>query len=108
MSGAGRLRHRLFLEEPADTPDGAGGRVRAWAMLAAMWGEVRPRRSTERPLADALRSEVTHRITIRYRDGVRPDMRFTQAARVFRILAVSDPDGRRTWLHCDAVEEIGG
>lgn len=107
MSGAGRLRQRLFLEQPVDTPDGAGGMVRGWSLVAAMWGEVRPRRATERQLADALRSEVTHLITIRHRDDIRPDMRFTQGARAFRILAVADPDGRRAWLACDVIEETG-
>ncbi len=107
MSGAGRLRQRLFLEQPVDAPDGAGGLTRGWGLVAAMWGEVRPRRAAERQFADALRSEVTHLVTIRHRDDVRPDMRFTQGARVLRIVAVTDPDGRRAWLACDAVEETG-
>ncbi len=105
MSGAGKLRQRLLLEAPADVPDGAGGHTRNWALVAAVWGEVRPVRATEQVQADARRAEATHRITIRHRDDVRADMRFTQGARVFRITGMTDPDGRRAWLVCQAAEE---
>ncbi len=105
MTGAGKLRQRLLLEAPADVPDGAGGRTRSWSLVAALWGEVRPVRMTELVEADARRAEATHRITIRHRDDVRADMRFTQGPRSFRITGMSDPDGRRAWLVCQAVEE---
>jgi SPP1 family predicted phage head-tail adaptor len=108
VTGAGKLRKRLFLEAPDDAPDGAGGLVRTWTLVAAMWGEVRPRRQQERQLAGARRSEVTHQITIRHRNDLKADMRFTQGPRVFRVVSAADPDGRGAWLVCDAIEEMTG
>lgn len=105
---AGKLRHRLFLEAPVETPDGSGGVSISWTMQAALWGEVRPRRSNERTSTDAQRTHITHRITVRHRTDVRPQMRFTHGTKTYRITGSFDPDGRSTWLACDAVEEVPG
>jgi SPP1 family predicted phage head-tail adaptor len=43
-------------------------------------------------LADALRNEVTHRITIRYRAGITPRNRVSYGGRTMEILAVIDKE----------------
>ncbi len=53
MTGPGELRHRLVLEAPVETPDGAGGVTRSYATLATRVGEGdagRPRAATSMPM----------------------------------------------------------
>jgi SPP1 family predicted phage head-tail adaptor len=49
---------------------------------------------------------VTHRVRLRYRDGVSAAHRLACGPRRFRIASASDPDGARRELVC-LVEEVG-
>jgi SPP1 family predicted phage head-tail adaptor len=100
----GELSHRLRLEAPSRTADGGGGANVIWTLVAEVWGAIRTASGSERLEADGLKGRVSHEIWIRHRDGVAPDMRFVEGARVFDIRAVLDQAGRRTFLRC-AVEE---
>jgi SPP1 family predicted phage head-tail adaptor len=60
---------------------------------------------SERMRADRPEQSLTHKITLRYRDGVTGAMRLTSGLRRFAIRAASDPDGSRRDLVC-LVEEI--
>jgi SPP1 family predicted phage head-tail adaptor len=60
---------------------------------------------SERIRADRPEQSLTHKITLRYRDGVTGAMRLASGLRRFAIRAVSDPDGSQRDLVC-LVEEI--
>lgn len=66
----GRLRRRVTLEEAVDTPDGAGGTTRNWSPVARVWALVEALPATTVFEADARGQRVTHRITIRAREGL--------------------------------------
>ncbi len=104
MTRAGELRVRLALEAPQRTADGGGGASITWIATTSLWGALRPLSRRERTGAGGRLSQVTHDITIRYRTGVLPDMRFTSGARIFAILAVLD-DGSRNRIICHCREE---
>ena len=106
MSGvpAGALRHRLTLEERATMDDGGGGFAENWDAVATLWGAIRPVRGDEQVETGRLAGNVSHIITLRYRDGVQPEMRFRRGERIFDILAVIDPDERQAWLRCSCAE----
>jgi SPP1 family predicted phage head-tail adaptor len=89
----GALRHRLALEEPVETPDGAGGVTRSYQTLATLWAKVTPASARERMEAAARGATVTHRIVIRARSGVTTRHRLRAGARLFRIAALHDADG---------------
>jgi SPP1 family predicted phage head-tail adaptor len=95
---AGRLRHRLTLQAPVDTSDGAGGFQRAWSTTATLWGAIEPGDAAEGVVADALTALRRHTITIRWRTGIAAGQRLAKGARLFEIIAVVDPDERRRWL----------
>lgn len=105
-SRIGALCHRLALEAPVSTPDGAGGSHVAWAPLVTVWAALHPATGDEREAGDGLAGRVTHEIVIRYRGGITPDMRFRNEARVFDIRAVIDPSERRFWLRCLCEEQV--
>jgi SPP1 family predicted phage head-tail adaptor len=94
------LRHRVTLERPERTSDGAGGFIRSWAEEAALWADIRPSSGGERVEADRMAGRLSHEISLRYRPGVVPEMRFRQGTRLFHILAVIDVEERRRWLKC--------
>jgi SPP1 family predicted phage head-tail adaptor len=96
----GALRQRLSIEREILTPDGGGGFVATWEEIARVWGAVEAGAGRERVEADRVTGRVGHHITIRYREGVTPSMRFRRGDAVFDILGVADKDGRRRFLAC--------
>ncbi|MEO1198086.1 MAG: phage head closure protein [Pseudomonadota bacterium] len=103
--GAGDLHHRLTLEMPIDVADGGGGTTRTWQQLTVLWGAVRGTSGRSATRAGSEAASRTHDIIIRYRTDIASDMRFRLGARLFRIIAIADPDGRAAWLVCNVVEE---
>lgn len=100
----GDLRHRLALEEVVRTDDGAGGADETWVLVEELWAGIRPIGGQERDVSDQLAGRVTHEIWVRYRAGVKPEMRFRAGARLFEIRAVIDTAERRRFLKCLAEE----
>ncbi|MEQ8825475.1 MAG: phage head closure protein [Filomicrobium sp.] len=96
----GNLRQRIAIEEPVRTSDGGGGAEETWGLVAEVWAQIRPLNGSERAEADGLAGKVTHEIILRYRSGLRPDMRFVYQGRVFDIRAVLDLEERRRFLRC--------
>lgn len=100
----GRLNARLRLETPADVADGQGGVSEGWVTVTGLWGRVEPIRAKPGEEAGAAIAPVSHRVTIRHRDGIRHDMRFVFRGRFLMLRAVHDPDESRRYLICDCEE----
>lgn len=104
MTAAGRLRHRLVLEQAVAADDGAGGSTMTWTVAATVWGSLEALAGREGFEAEAVVGLRRARIVLRHRDGVGPAMRLRLGARLFEIEAVRDADGSRRFLVCDCVE----
>ena len=105
---AGILRHMIDIEDATDTNDGMGGVTQVWSDLhtglrAAIW----PLSGNERLESDKLELAVTHKIRIRYREGIKTDMRVSFDSRYFNIKSVIVPDERRIMVEM-LCEEIDG
>ncbi len=112
MSTIPVLNRRLTLEEPQRTPDGAGGFVETWVALGTHWAELKPGSGREREGEFVTVSRVPYRITVRGApvgapSRPKPEQRFRDGGRHFRILAVTERDGRGQYLTCFAEEELG-
>ena len=81
----GDLRHRLALEQAVRQDDGSGGADKSWEVVDELWAAVRPMSGQEREVSDQLAGRVTHEIWVRYRTGVKPEMRFRHNARIFEM-----------------------
>lgn len=84
---AGLLRHRIVIQEPTLIQDPESGEmVQAWL---DRWTKVPAKfefvNSRELLAAQAVQSEVTARITIRYRDGVTARMRGVHRGRIWNF-----------------------
>ncbi len=112
MSGARiHLNRKLVLEEAARVADGAGGQVESWVALGTLWAAIKAGYGREYGQKFVTVSKVSYRITVRAApDGAperpKPDQRFRDGNRVFRIVAVSEMDGRGHYLVCHAREEV--
>lgn len=101
---AGKLRHRLTLEEATDTLNARGEAVPAWSTVTTLWGAIDPLSGREGFEARQLYASASHRIRLRYRAGIVPKMRLTKGARVFEIDAILNVDERNRELVCLATE----
>jgi SPP1 family predicted phage head-tail adaptor len=105
------LNRKLTLETPDRVADGAGGYTITWAPLGELWAEIRPGTGRERALETLTVSNVPLRITLRAAphdapSRPRPDQRFREGERIFRILAVTEADAGTRYLTCFAQEEV--
>lgn len=101
----GARKRRFVLERPLESPDGFGGVIRTYAAGPELWGAIEMLSGDERFRGGRPEQAVTHRITLRYREGVTAAMRFTRGLRRFDIRTAGDPDGAQRELVC-LVEEV--
>lgn len=100
----GRLRTELIVEDVVAAGDGAGGVVETWVEVATLFAHVEPVRARTRFGADQHQVDISHRITIRHRDGILRRMRFRNRERVFEIRSLVDPDESGRYLVCETRE----
>lgn len=96
----GRLRHRLALQQAVRTPNGLGGAAESWTTIATVFAHVEPLRAANLVRADKDTQTVTHRVMLRWRDGVEIGRRFAWGERVLAIVTAHDPDGSGRFLEC--------
>lgn len=95
---AGQLRHRVTIQQLTRVEDEGGGHEENWADVATVWAAIKPMRGSERYEAQQVQSTLTHKVTIRYRAGIKPQMRILYGNRIFEVEAVIDVDERHKWL----------
>jgi len=97
---AGRLRHRVDIEDLVTAQDSHGDITQTWQSFAeSVPAAVEPLSARELVQAQAVQSEVSARIVIRYRPGVKATMRIVKGSTVYRIHGVlQDKDSGRVYL----------
>jgi SPP1 family predicted phage head-tail adaptor len=104
---AGKLRHRVEIQLQLTEQDVYGERTGEWIEWKKVWAQVSPISGRERLQVQQTTNTVSHRITLRFVDGLTPRHRIVFRARVFNIHAVIDPDERRIQQVLDCTEVIG-
>lgn len=106
----GALRDRVVVQTNTTTPDPQGGRAASWGTLATVWARVEAIQSGEALAGEAMTPLVTYRVTMRYRDDLRPAQRVQwtnyedSAARTLEVHAVDlSPDAVWATLTCAEV-----
>jgi head-tail adaptor len=108
---APKLNRKLLLEEALLAPDGSGGFTQTWVTRGVIWASVDAGTGRERAGESVTVSAVGYRITVRAApqgapSRPRPEQRFRDGARVFRITAVTEADEPGHYLTCFAQEEV--
>ena len=111
MSDLPRLTHRLTLEAPVRTSDGAGGHSESWTVLGVIWAQVTPRTGRDAALGRAPTARMAYKIVVRgappgHPERPAPGQRLRDGARLFHIYAVSEGDPQGRYLTVLADEEV--
>ena len=111
MSGSVHLNRKLVPEDAVRVDDGAGGHSESWTVLGTLWASVKAGSGREYASQHLTLSKVAYRIIVRAApegavERPKPDQRFIDGGRVFRILAVAEHDSRGHYLMCQAREEV--
>lgn len=84
MVRSGKLRHRVTIEKPGYTQDpNTGEQIPGWELVGNVWADVSPLSAREFIAAQATQSEISARITIRYRPDLSADMRILHRGRIY-------------------------
>lgn len=94
----GELRFQVAIEQALATPDGAGGYSEGWTEIAKVFAKIEPLAARDEFGAAQTLEEVSHRITIRFREDLASGMRLRRGPRLFDILTVHDPDETARYL----------
>jgi SPP1 family predicted phage head-tail adaptor len=104
---AGELRHRVIIEEPTEgTPNAYGERVPTWREWDTRWARVEPVSGREVAYAKTHAATVSHKITLRYVEGLLPTFRVRYGVLVFTIDAAIDVEMRRKELNLFCTQVI--
>ena len=106
-----RLNRLLVLEEAVRVADGAGGHRLDWQAKGALWAEVTAGNGSERAgefvtLASVPLVIVVRAAPVGAASRPKPEQRFREGARIYRILAVAERDREGHYLTCFAREEV--
>ena len=102
---AGDLTERVTVERFTATYDELGQPIESWAPLFTCWAAVEPLQGREYIAAQALQSEVTTRIRMRFRPWMTAQDRVIHGGKTYNIVSVIDVRSghRELVLMCKAI-----
>ena len=83
---AGLLRNFLTIQRYTETGDAVGQPIRTYVKYADVWASVQPMTGRETFTEQRVSTEQTHRINMRYIEGIESTMRIIWGSRVFEII----------------------
>lgn len=95
MIDPGRLKTRLAIEVPVETPDGQGGVARSYATVATVWAALLPRAARGDVSADAAGASVSYRIILRRGTPLTLRNRLRDGSNIYRIVTLREIDDGR-------------
>jgi len=106
----GSLRHWVRVENPTEAADGDGGFTVTWAAAdpATVPVGIAPATQArlERLVANAVSSEASHVVTMRYHSGVTTATRLIFAGRTFSVVGLQNVQERNEILMLACVEKV--
>jgi SPP1 family predicted phage head-tail adaptor len=101
------LRQRIKFQSLVRTSDDQGGWTEAWTDVAEVWAEIKPASASERYFSQRIEMNTSHKITIRWMEGLTPEMRVQFEGRIFQIHGIRRENEERWFLLIDAEENVG-
>ncbi len=85
---AGKLKHRITIEQDTAGNDASGGVTHTWTTFAAVWGYIEPLSAHRLFQAMQANADTTGIIHIRYLKGLLPTMRVKYGSRILLIVSI--------------------
>lgn len=111
---AGLLKDRITVQRPVEARSGSGEITTTWEDWRTVWADVRPLNGRKLIAADAVQSNLTHEIRLRYQHGFRTNQRvkFEAEPGVFQYMAIEsvvpiEQDRDRLSFMCELREAAG-
>jgi SPP1 family predicted phage head-tail adaptor len=89
---SGELKNSIELQGQTRTPDGMGGFTNTFSTIDTVWAAIWPLKSIEAHEGGRVVATVTHRIRIRYREGVKASWRIKFKTKYFNIVEIINPN----------------
>lgn len=102
----GARRHRITVQEASEVRDTFGEVDVTWGTKEVLYASYKQAGAREVFQAGAVRGEVDAVFECRYFAGITPKDRISFDSRVFDILSVTNPDGRKRWMTIMCKERI--
>jgi SPP1 family predicted phage head-tail adaptor len=90
----GERTRQIRIEQRTGVKDAFGQAIDSWVPVATTWARIRTLSGGEALRAQAMVSEASVELEIRYRAGVTAAMRAVYGSRIFNIGFVNDVDAR--------------
>ena len=103
---AGRLRHRIELQQAVESRDNTGGVTRVWSTIVTRWGDIIPLRGQEKFDAAQTESKTTVKIRIRYHSTIDTTWRIKWGDRIYNINGIVNAGERNYMLEMDCIEVL--
>ena len=102
----GHFRHRVTIQQQGAGQDAWGAPSAGWSEVVTTWAAIEDQSGADQFSAEHYRADVTHRVRIRYRSGLSPDMRILYDGREFDILHIVNVYERDRQLHLLCKERV--
>lgn len=86
----GKLRHFVAIQRKTIKKNEFGEEIVTFNDLCHAWSKIEPLNGREYFLAQQTQAETTHKILIRFIDGIRPDYRVLYGNRIFDVKSVTN------------------
>ena len=108
---AGNLRKRVTFQTRSAAVDSFGQQVTTWADAFTVWASIEPLSARELFAAQAIQSEVSHKVTVRYRAELTNPVavaaiRVSYVGRLFNVQGALNIDERRHSIELLATEGL--
>jgi SPP1 family predicted phage head-tail adaptor len=104
MIDPGKLRERVTVQIASGTTNALGETVLAWADSSAVWASVEGVSSREALAAGQQDTTITHRVRLRYLQGLTQRDRFSWRSRTLNIVSLLEYKNRAE--HVAICEEV--
>lgn len=106
---AGTLPHRITILQKVESQDPTTGIVTEefLPLPPDLWARVEPAGARDFFAAGIENTEITYKVTIRYREGIERSMRIQHGNRVYNIYAAL-VDANREWIVMPCSEVVNG
>jgi SPP1 family predicted phage head-tail adaptor len=96
----GDLRRRVMIVFPSSYRDDKGGCVITWLDEVEVWAKIKPVSGQVFTINGALRHDLTHEVTVRYRQltPITVQKRLRYGSRMLEIVAVIDIEERHEYV----------